>query len=117
MKLNWPADDARLQQMAQAGNDTLNKLNTAVNAADPTAHAFTPPVMGNLTAHPLGGAVMGKACDTFGRVQGYSGLYVVDGALIPGSAACTNPSLTVAAVAERCMDGLVPEVVASVSKK
>jgi cholesterol oxidase len=117
-KLTWPTDNAGIQQMMAAGNDTLAKLNAAVNAADPaTTHAFTPPVMGNLTAHPLGGAVMGKACDTFGRVQGYSGLYVVDGALIPGSAGCTNPSLTVAAVAERCMDGVVPEVVASISKK
>src|SRR5690606_5566478 len=36
------------------------------------------------TFHPLGGVVMGRAADTFGRVMGYEGLYVVDGALIPG---------------------------------
>jgi cholesterol oxidase len=56
------------------------------------------------TYHPLGGAVMGKACDLDGRVKGYRGLYVVDGALLPGSAACANPSYTIAAIAERCMD-------------
>ena len=58
------------------------------------------------TAHPLGGAVMGMACDLDGRVLGYQGqgLYVVDGALIPGSTAACNPALTIAATAERSME-------------
>jgi cholesterol oxidase len=54
-----------------------------------------------LTFHPLGGAVIGKVTDAHGRVLGQQGLYVVDGALIPGSTACANPSLTIAALAER----------------
>jgi cholesterol oxidase len=54
-----------------------------------------------LTFHPLGGAVLGKVTDDYGRVLGQQGLYVVDGALIPGSTACANPSLTIAALAER----------------
>lgn len=54
-----------------------------------------------LTFHPLGGAVLGKVTDDYGRVLGQRGLYVVDGALIPGSTACANPSLTIAALAER----------------
>ncbi|MFC6012436.1 GMC oxidoreductase [Nocardia lasii] len=54
--------------------------------------------------HGLGGMVMGKACATDGTVHGYDNLFVVDGSLLPGSAALVNPSLTVAAVAERCMD-------------
>lgn len=53
------------------------------------------------TFHPLGGAVIGKVCDAYGRVLGQRGLYVNDGALIPGSTACANPSLTIAALAER----------------
>ncbi len=53
------------------------------------------------TFHPLGGAVIGKVCDAYGRVLGQPGLYVNDGALIPGSTACANPSLTIAALAER----------------
>ncbi|HMS13296.1 MAG TPA: GMC oxidoreductase [Microthrixaceae bacterium] len=53
------------------------------------------------TFHPLGGAVIGKVCDGFGRVLGQPGLYVNDGALIPGSTGCVNPSLTIAALAER----------------
>ncbi|MFD3706756.1 GMC oxidoreductase [Nocardia sp. NPDC058658] len=54
--------------------------------------------------HGLGGMVMGKACTTDGVVHGYDNLFVVDGSLLPGSAALVNPSLTVAAFAERCMD-------------
>jgi choline dehydrogenase-like flavoprotein len=61
------------------------------------------PANAGVTAHPLGGAVMGRACDFFGRVQGYRGLYVVDGAFIPGSTAATNPAFTIAAFAERSM--------------
>ncbi|MBD2208612.1 GMC family oxidoreductase [Calothrix sp. FACHB-156] len=60
-----------------------------------------------ITGHPLGGCVLGKACDSYGRVLGYKGLYVVDGALIPGSTACTNPFLTISAIAERCMDKII----------
>ena len=59
------------------------------------------------TYHPLGGAVIGKVCDAYGRVLGQRGLYVNDGALIPGSTACANPSLTIGALAERNMDHLV----------
>ncbi|MER2556863.1 MAG: GMC oxidoreductase [Candidatus Competibacter denitrificans] len=60
-----------------------------------------------VTAHPCGGVVLGKACDMYGRVQGYQGLYVVDAALIPGCTAATNPALTIAALAERCMEDIV----------
>jgi cholesterol oxidase len=59
------------------------------------------------TFHPLGGAVIGKVCDAHGRVLGQRGLYVNDGALIPGSTACANPSLTIAALAERNIDHIV----------
>ena len=46
-------------------------------------------------------------CDPYGRVLGQRGLYVNDGALIPGSTACANPSLTIAALAERNIDHIV----------
>jgi cholesterol oxidase len=62
---------------------------------------------GAVTYHPLGGAVLGKACDYYGRVHGYPGLYVIDGALIPGSTACANPAWTVAAISERCLDHII----------
>ncbi|MGN2634729.1 GMC oxidoreductase [Nocardia takedensis] len=59
------------------------------------------------TAHPLGGAVLGKATDAYGRVHGHPGLYVMDGAAIPGSTATVNPSLTITALAERNIEQII----------
>jgi cholesterol oxidase len=66
------------------------------------------------TWHPMGGANMGDVCDHEGRVLGQRGLYVLDGALLPGSAAACNPSMTIAAVAERALKRLVPTDVGTV---
>lgn len=61
------------------------------------------------TWHPLGGLVMGQATDFGGKVAGYPNLYCVDGALLPGSTCLANPSLTITANAERCMDRFIAE--------
>jgi cholesterol oxidase len=58
-----------------------------------------------ITVHPLGGAPMGRhaeegVCDQYGEVYGHPGLYVLDGALLPGPVGA-NPSLTIAAVSDR----------------
>ncbi|WP_347110385.1 GMC oxidoreductase [Paenarthrobacter sp. S56] len=58
-----------------------------------------------ITVHPIGGAPAGRhpgegVCDSYGEVFGYPGLYVVDGAAMPGPVGA-NPSLTIAAFAER----------------
>ena len=58
--------------------------------------------------HPLGGCVLGKATDEFGRVKGYKNLYVQDGALIPGSAG-VNPFVFITGLAERNMRTIVKE--------
>ena len=60
----------------------------------------------NSTSHPLGGANMGPVCDLDGRVHGQRGLYVLDGALIPGTTAGCAPSMTIAAIAERGIDNI-----------
>jgi len=59
------------------------------------------------TWHAMGGAGMGAVCDFAGRVKGQNGLYVMDGAFLPGSAAACNPSMTIAALAERSMQRIV----------
>ncbi|MEV6274505.1 GMC oxidoreductase [Nocardia sp. NPDC051832] len=59
------------------------------------------------TAHPLGGAVLGRATDGYGRVHGHPGLYVMDGAAIPGSTGTVNPSLTITALAERNIEAIL----------
>lgn len=63
------------------------------------------------TAHVLGGACMGATAaegvvDKNHRVFGYDGLYVVDGSSVSANPG-VNPSLTIAALAERAMS-LVP---------
>ncbi|HXA58428.1 MAG TPA: GMC oxidoreductase, partial [Streptosporangiaceae bacterium] len=58
-----------------------------------------------ISVHPLGGAPMGLSvnegvCDAYGEVFGYPGLYIADGAAMPGPVGA-NPSLTIAALADR----------------
>ncbi|MDE0086820.1 MAG: GMC oxidoreductase, partial [Candidatus Poribacteria bacterium] len=71
--------------------------------------AILPDVTSDFTYHPLGGMVIGTACDFHGRVHNYPNLYVVDGSLLPGSCATANPSLTIAALAERNMETILKE--------
>jgi cholesterol oxidase len=61
----------------------------------------------NSTWHSLGGACMDVVCDLEGRVKGQTGLYVLDGALMPGTTCACNPSMTIAAVVERALDRIV----------
>jgi cholesterol oxidase len=61
-----------------------------------------------VTVHPLGGVPMGRhvaegVCDAEGQVFGFPGLYVLDGSIMPGPVGA-NPSLTIAAVADRACD-------------
>jgi choline dehydrogenase-like flavoprotein len=58
-----------------------------------------------LTAHPLSSCRIGddpslSACDDKHELRGHPGIFVTDGASVPTSL-CVNPSLTIAALAER----------------
>ncbi len=60
-----------------------------------------------MTAHILGGAVIGDSpqtgvIDPYHRVYGYAGIHVVDGAAVSANLG-VNPSLTITAQAERAM--------------
>jgi len=103
-RLHWPVK-TKGQKITEDGMEyTLNKIADAVTPAENAARARqSVKVSAGATAHPCGGATMGKACDLYGRVQGYRGLYVVDGAFIPLATAAANPALTIAAFAERSM--------------
>jgi cholesterol oxidase len=64
-----------------------------------------------ITVHPLGGAPMGRfpgegVVDPYGNVFGYPGLYIADGAVMPGPVG-PNPSLTIAALADRFADRIL----------
>ncbi|MEA5624327.1 GMC oxidoreductase [Nostoc sp. UHCC 0251] len=96
--LFWTNNSTDSQKNAQALQYTYQRLNQT----NGTTLAASPDY--SFTAHPLGGATIGQVCNTHGQVFGYPNLFVIDGALIPGSTACSNPSLTIAALAERSMD-------------
>ena len=66
-----------------------------------------------ITVHPLGGCPMSDdpaagVVDDAGKVYGYDGLYVLDGAIVP-TALGVNPSKTIAALAERGVESLLAE--------
>ncbi len=60
----------------------------------------------HFTYHPLGGVLLNKATDNYGRLPQYPGLYVVDGALVPGNVG-VNPFVTITALAERNMETII----------
>jgi len=67
-----------------------------------------------ITVHPLGGCPMAAndqdgVIDSNGQVFHYPGLYVVDGASMPGPVG-PNPSLTIAAFADHVADGMIQGV-------
>jgi cholesterol oxidase len=112
-RLQWDGDAARLRVDFDPADTAL-----AVESARETCRILNDANSGTVelfgtdkihTYHPLGGACMGRACDTHGRVLGYTALYVVDGALIPGLCPTVNPALTIAAIAERCMSAIASE--------
>ena len=66
-----------------------------------------------ITVHPLGGCPMGEddiegVVDTCGKVHNYERLYVADGSVMPGPVG-PNPSLTIAALADRFATGIIRE--------
>lgn len=67
-----------------------------------------------VTVHGLGGCPMGRTADEgvvspYGEVFGYPNFYVADGSVMPGSIG-PNPSLTIAAVADRFADHMTGRV-------
>jgi cholesterol oxidase len=66
-----------------------------------------------ITVHPLGGCPMGRTpeegvVDPHGRAFGCEGLHVADGSVMPGPVG-PNPSLTIAALADRFADSIIEE--------
>lgn len=101
-------DDAILQWPRTGDLEIFRHIHErATRIAGPAGSLTDTTALDTTTWHPLGGAAMGDVCDLAGRVFGHRGLYVLDGALIPGSTAACNPSMTIAAIAERATDELV----------
>ncbi|VWB22689.1 GMC oxidoreductase [Burkholderia lata] len=102
LRLDWSY--TRSEAIVDAMVDTHRRLSTVTGGTP-----FVPPTWSDfhklITPHPLGGCNMGLTradgvVNADGKVFGYDGLYVMDGATIP-RALGLNPSRTIAALAER----------------
>jgi cholesterol oxidase len=111
-KLGWTtAQSAVSVSMAKKLFDRINWVNATIYRYDlfgSAGKAFAD----DFCYHPLGGCVLGRATDDYGRVKGCSKLYVTDGSLVPGSIG-VNPFLTITALAERTMTRVLAEDTAS----
>lgn len=88
-----------------AGNEAVRLLADEIDGTP--GGAVTEPFNIPMTAHILGGAVIGEGpergvVDPYHRVHGHPGLHVVDGAAVSANLG-VNPSLTITAQAERAM--------------
>jgi len=99
-QLHWPVEGDSIIQVGSI-DPTVRRIAGSGSMLTDTNALFPS------TWHPLGGANMGPVCDLDGRVHGQPGLYVLDGALMPGNTAACNPSMTIAALAERALDNIV----------
>lgn len=108
VRLGWSAAQSAVSMgMAKKLFDRINRANATIYRYDlfgSGSRVFAD----DFTYHPLGGCVLGKATDDYGRVKGYSRLYVTDGSLVPGSIG-VNPFVTITALAERTMARVLVE--------
>ncbi|MFF5446236.1 GMC oxidoreductase [Streptomyces sp. NPDC012888] len=103
--LNWQT--AWKQASIDMAKTIFDKINRREGTIYRTDLFGTNKIWGDhLTYHPLGGAVLGRATDNHGRLHGYPGLYVMDGALIPGNVT-VNPFVTITALAERNIERII----------
>ncbi|OKK08309.1 cholesterol oxidase [Streptomyces sp. CB03234] len=112
-----PATDAVRLDWSRAQSEvsvaSAKKLFDRVNAKNGTIYRYdlfggNKTFADDFTYHPLGGCVLGRATDDYGRVRGAPGVYVTDGALVPGSIG-VNPFVTITALAERTMSRVLAE--------
>ncbi|MCX4829091.1 GMC oxidoreductase [Streptomyces sp. NBC_01016] len=105
VELNWQT--AWKQPSIDAAKTIFDKINSKEGTIYRTDLFGTYKIWGDhLTYHPLGGAVLNKATDNYGRLHGHPGLYVIDGSLIPGNVS-VNPFVTITALAERNIEKII----------
>ncbi|MFJ6566473.1 GMC oxidoreductase [Streptomyces sp. NPDC091292] len=103
--LNWQT--AWKQPGINAAKSIFDKINAKEGTIYRTDLFGVYKIWGDhLTYHPLGGAILNKATDNYGRLHGHPGLYVIDGALIPGNTS-VNPFVTITALAERNIEKII----------
>ncbi|MFD7610262.1 GMC oxidoreductase [Streptomyces sp. NPDC059828] len=105
--LDWTKAQSQVSvNAAKTLFDRINKANVTIYRYDLFGGNKT--FADDFTYHPLGGCVLGRATDDYGRVRGAPGIYVTDGALVPGSIG-VNPFVTITALAERNIERVLAE--------
>jgi cholesterol oxidase len=107
LTLSWRRSDSEMyyRRALGAARDVTEALNGSY--WDTTSGGLDATV----TMPPLGGCPMGRTpregvVDSFGEVFNYPGLFVADGSVMPGPVG-VNPSLTIAAIADRTADRML----------
>jgi len=105
LKLKWQIGES---EKTIDGIVAMHKKLARATGGDPWVPPTWTVLKDLITPHPLGGCNLGTTqtkgvVDHLGRVFGYPGLYVVDGAIIP-EAIGRNPTRTIAALAERAAE-------------
>ncbi|WP_018675289.1 GMC oxidoreductase [Riemerella columbina] len=106
IQLDW--DDSHTQHMMDNAKYFIRKMNRA-NGGTRSHLLFHNGFGPDICYHPLGGVVLGKATNAFGRLNRHKNLYVVDGSLVPGTIG-VNPFVTIVALAEYCMEHITKEL-------
>ncbi|MER7936679.1 MULTISPECIES: GMC oxidoreductase [unclassified Streptomyces] len=108
VKLGWTAAQSAVSvAMAKKLFDRINLANATIYRYD-LFGSGSKVFADDFCYHPLGGCVLGRATDDWGRVKGYPRLYVTDGSLVPGNIG-VNPFVTITALAERTMERVLAE--------
>ncbi|MFC7883294.1 FAD-dependent oxidoreductase [Streptomyces sp. NPDC057376] len=94
----WAQSDAEVKEILE--KDGLSKVMP-----------WTNDVVGAYTVHPLASCRIGddphtSALDDRNELRGHPGIFVTDGSAVPG-ALTVNPAMTIAALAERAVPGIV----------
>ncbi len=106
LEIDW--DARRNRGLYKEMTEVMASISEAAGGKFENSFLYRWPIRKILTAHPLGGCVMGddpnrSVVQPSGETWSYPGLYVVDGSIIP-TALAVNPSLTIAALAERAAE-------------
>jgi cholesterol oxidase len=106
LNVDWQIDESQtyFDDIREKMRDLAEELGASYS--DPLEHLNR-----LVTVHPLGGCPMGRnktegVVNSYGQVFDYPGFYVADGSVMPGPVG-PNPSLTIAALAERIAGRIV----------
>lgn len=113
LTLDWPYRDnmSLYQAILESGKQFARTVKATSYNPLPT---WLWPIRNNVSAHALGGCVLGTdpskgvtSADrkSFGEVFGYRNLYVADGAIVP-TAVGANPTATISALSEIVAEGV-----------